>query len=1024
MMKDGFQARLLGARGGGKRPGKNRDEETEDATSTETRGEGSLNVSDSLLTSDILKRTRSEPSNVEWERDEQGTCQAQIDQENNEKLITDEPKGGSSDGDNANRRQRRSLLRDESADDETPRGEGCERDGNGASNDSDADHETNLSVRRNSTGNEKKNVPKQARKLVAQIASPLDAMISVTAAASRLKSTWPSPDLTSTLKGFRRKKPKGDAKTDVASSPDPADEVSPAGPLGADQAGATATYHRLRNVFSTLPSKPVAVRVTVFRASLPEGLATRKFAGTIHRTAFVRLKIGDASAPTSAVQAEGRECRWGKEDEGEIVDIPIPSPNLSDVAASTLALEVLNKSSKKLGEDLLMGKTEVLVSDWLGKKGWAELDGIRQGGRVKLSVALKFSTSNGEVSDNALVAFCDAVEDKESRAGEDTGLANTEPDAISMFTTDIGYTPQRMGETPRQRKVSTESIENVTYQEKQASRRAGEGSRSNEGGNSGGFPVEGRSFSTKNKQSTSSRTISSSVSLGVEKRKIEAATRAAHHSGFYADAAEGGCVRDTGDKSAFLEEKGVRVCTLNADEQEILEVLPRKGKTPPISTDALESVPSESRHRGESELNRARDTRIDLAFSTASGASITNSRIEVLGANIEAASASLELYESHEQRAKAARQVIALTVPHDAERTTSSDKSLTALAIQSAGHIEMLGRHACGSSATALDAAAAGCTRGQQAAHIAQEKSTEVDVNTTFPREHPEKSQQGHYTTCLSPGDNGTDRQINESVEKRRGPLATPFQEIAIDATMKASAAQMEDGNHATALAQIVKTRIDRAREIVRRRRQAVCSNRRFAPVDTRDTSGAAMVAVQARAATTIQGAFRGRTARRTIRLDRRSVVKIQAAYRGHMERKEYVLHIARARRAKAEETRAQARRSRIAFVTQELHLLRGTPARQLLKFDEVRARACAARIQRLWRRYSEQDADADRCEDRMLSLHLRTASACVFNTSSSFTSNRRAHPDRSERNTRVPVSDMAFGILQLRVKNRRQAGK
>lgn len=119
--------------------------------------------------------------------------------------------------------------------------------------------------------------------------------------------------------------------------------------------------------------------------------------------------------------------------------------------------------------------------------------------------------------------------------------------------------------------------------------------------------------------------------------------------------------------------------------------------------------------------------------------------------------------------------------------------------------------------------------------------------------------------------------------------------------------------------------RLERARDIVRRRRGVESRpgpvGRRRPPHAPPSVQSANLSTVadaeQMRAATTIQGAFRGRTARRSLRERQRAVVKIQAAYLGHMERKQIVGLRARTKRAKAEEQRARARRERIESMQQ-----------------------------------------------------------------------------------------------------------
>lgn len=934
LMKDNFQARLLGARSIGKHREKDTGGETEDVLGTELPDEGSLIASTPPAASGTLKRMHSEPSDVAWTRDEEGTSEAPNEQENNRKRAAiDGTRPGSSGEDHAKRRQSscpsplRSLLQDGIGDGDAQRGEGHEGDENDATDEKDANDEIGggTAHRRKSAGGGQPSVSEQVKELVVQIATPLDAMISVKAAASRTRSTWSSPNLTSTLKGFRRNKPKEEAVADASTSSHSADAFSPTSLFGADQGDAPAKCHGRANALANLPSKPVAVRVTIFRAHLPEGLATGTLGGTKHRTAFVRLKIGDAFASTSVVQAGACECRWTNTHEGESVDIPIPSANLPDFEASTLVLEVWNKAIEELEEGTLMGKTEILVSDWLGKEGWATLDGKQcQGGQVKLSVALKTSASNGDVSDNVVVAHCDASKNTESQAGEETGLINTDPNAIRTSNADVSFfiTPRQMEETTRQSEININNIENNIHEDSQSSTRASKSIHILRGGKLGVPPIEDKSHLNESQQSTSSQ-AENPVSVRLKKGTTEATMRAADYPDSSPDTTKRECARGTDIRSPVLHQEGVRVGTGHVDDQDLLMAVPGNEKAPPPSSDALGDWSSERDHNEGPEVDRTGDTRIHLAHSTPSGESIAASLNKVGGANMDSPFASLEPVESHERTTKVSRRAIAPTTPNAKGRTASTDESEMTSENLNTRHLGGLGRRTCGGTATALDVAAAECTRGQQAAHAhtTEVKSTAANANATVPRERPETSQLKHETTVIVRREYGTDLQTVKSLQEgERGASTNRVQKIGIKAKAKAPEAQTRDNHEPTALAQTIRTRIDRARDISQRRREAVRRNQWCATAGLRSSNGAAMVpprAVQTRAATTIQSGFRGRTARRKLRLHQRSVVKIQAVYRGHMERKEYVLQVVRARRAKAEERRARARRSRIAFVSQ-----------------------------------------------------------------------------------------------------------
>ena len=115
--------------------------------------------------------------------------------------------------------------------------------------------------------------------------------------------------------------------------------------------------------------------------------------------------------------------------------------------------------------------------------------------------------------------------------------------------------------------------------------------------------------------------------------------------------------------------------------------------------------------------------------------------------------------------------------------------------------------------------------------------------------------------------------------------------------------------------------RLGRAREIARRRRKIISGcetvgrrGRINAPPGVQTTDSSSIVTPEhTRAVITIQGACRGRTARRCLRARQRAAIKIQAACRGYVSRRECTGLRARTRRANVEEKRARQRRSRMA---------------------------------------------------------------------------------------------------------------
>lgn len=912
LMKDSFQARLHKARSSGKGREKDRRGETDEVKGTGVRDEGSLNEGVSALASGNLTHMHSDSSDVAWKGDRRGTSEAQTEGEANRERV--ETGSGASSEDHAERRRSshpsplRSLLQDAPRDEDASEGEVHERDDKVTKNEKDhASDESGggVAVRRNSAGDEHMSSPSE---LVAQRASPLDAIIAVKAAASRLKSTWSSPNFTSTLKGFRRNKPKEDAVADVGSSSDSADAVSPTSLSDADHGGIPAKCHASGYAFgSNLPPDLIAVQVTILRASLPEGLANKKFGGTQKHRAFVRVTICDVSASTSAVQAAGRECRWNSKGEGEIVDIPLPSAKLPEFEASALVLEVWTLVSEELEKGMVVGKTDVLVSDWLGKKGWAQLDGKQhQGGRVKLSVALKDPAVNVHVSDKVAVTNCDVHGEKGSQAGEETSFTDAHPNAVITSTADV-CTSRRMEEAPLQSEVNTNRVGYVIRQDTQEA----EDVYSTEGGKFGVPRVDDKSFSIKSQHSTSPGQNPSRAPVRVEERDIEATHKAANHADFSADATKAECARETNVRSPLLQQQVVRVRHPHVDEQELLIAESTNEKTPPTTfSGASEDGSSEKNYDEGPEMEATRDTCVDLARSSSSGESHAASPSKYPETNIESPPASHEAIDSHERTTQVSRQAIGLALPNAEERSASKDDNIPTFDTPNAPDLDVLGRRTCGGTATALDAAAVECARGQRAAHMTKMASSEAEIEATSPRERPERSEPSG-TMFIARG-----RGVQGG---KRGASTRRVQKMATEATAKAPEAQISDVDDRIAQAETIKKRIDRAREILRRRREVACRNRRYAPVDPQNTNSVAAVppTVQIRAATTIQGAFRGRTARRRLRLYQRSVVKIQTAYRGHMERKAYMLRVERARRAKAEERRARARRSRIIVVTQ-----------------------------------------------------------------------------------------------------------
>lgn len=126
-----------------------------------------------------------------------------------------------------------------------------------------------------------------------------------------------------------------------------------------------------------------------------------------------------------------------------------------------------------------------------------------------------------------------------------------------------------------------------------------------------------------------------------------------------------------------------------------------------------------------------------------------------------------------------------------------------------------------------------------------------------------------------------------------------------------------------------INSRRDRARQIARRRREI---GLRMGPTEVHRINdataygreeGLSLSRIESQvlgAAMTIQSTFRGRIARRRLRLQQRATMIIQATYRGYRERRVFLATTARVKRARAEERQAQERRSRIVSMKQ-VHL-------------------------------------------------------------------------------------------------------
>ena len=247
---------------------------------------------------------------------------------------------------------------------------------------------------------------------ITQNISPTAFAESLKLTAARLKTTLSSQAFSATRKGFGWPKSRvkdtedgdeggGDSCPPIASQTDSGDQTSRSNllPFTAEIGQASTDIPASGDTLSDASSTTFTLLVLrVLRASgLPEKLAKGSF-GRMKQGAtqdpYVRLKLCNVVAATSAVKGGGRECRWGKKKEGEIVEVPVPPSALSKgnrLESLQLSLEVLNKANEETEKDILLGSAELLISDWLGRRAaWAELElrGSRRG-RVKLSIGVK-----------------------------------------------------------------------------------------------------------------------------------------------------------------------------------------------------------------------------------------------------------------------------------------------------------------------------------------------------------------------------------------------------------------------------------------------------------------------------------------------------------------------------------------------------------------------------------------------------------------------------------------------------------
>lgn len=463
-IKESLQARLLGTTSG-KRSAVREDAQNEEVErAAELHEDDGVHALPSASIEGTLSARSSASSNVAMTNDEPGTSEARVQQDDSQKrrMSRGEEESGSPTEAGGRAEQRRSthlrsLLQDTSTGDQ-----GVHQ------SEEDAQEENDTTVGDQTAWRDtasKQTSEYLAKGPVAQVVSALDAISAkaVAASAARFKSTLSSPSLTSTLKGFGWNRVKedpvvGGLSSSSDSSCEPVQTLSSATPSGANEASESAATQRKGSFGpSTPPLEATTLLVTILRASgLPEVLVKSKFGWTKKNATqdpVVRLSMCDVFASSSIAQGGGRECRWGTTNEGDIVELPITSSNVptAGLGALKLVIEVFNKASDELENDILLGRAEILVADWLGKKAkWAALDAKRsQGGRVKLSLALKDSEKVGGISPSSDASDNIAGDrgDTPDANADEADLTTPHPNVTSTLAA-ISDTAQQTEEAP------------------------------------------------------------------------------------------------------------------------------------------------------------------------------------------------------------------------------------------------------------------------------------------------------------------------------------------------------------------------------------------------------------------------------------------------------------------------------------------------------------------------------------------------------------------------------------------------
>lgn len=764
---------------------------------------------------------------------------------------------------------------------------------------------------------------------VAQAVSALDSAIS----AARLKSKLSSPSLAATLKGFGWNRAKKEAVAGEPSPPSasmgiPVDTI-PSGSAGEEETSVPTAYEHSGGAGTNDPNKLAStVQVAVFRASnLPERLGTKfgrqKKNGTLDR--FVRLKLCDVSASTPTVQGQGAECRWGTKREGYLLEMVVPPGNTNaGVGSSKILIEVWSKASEEQGKDVLMGKTEILVAEWLGKKGWATLDLNRsQGGRIMLSVALK-PCQNFDGSGDVAIEESGASDSEERPVHVEVNPTSPGPDATNTL--------QQMEEEQQQGETAAKTTILITEFGAEYSER---------------LPLVDGSFPNEDQEDDS--TVSADRTLGEQKMPATLTV----------GASDGEMVQEIDTGSSVVQQNGgtalsasqdlvqARVAPAananNSEEEEVSPAVPGKAPNGPCSN-ALDGLSNLENHATETEMDRREDVLQNVPvrqdeFNTAPHNEVLGEQeTEPRGTHMDSLPimpAPMELQanghtpgvgDSSEFSDGDSADVYVVNKERDAQFSSEARDTLAALDLG-------------GGPATDSDVAAATVTSDRGPGHTTKEKSAALVIP---PKETLESS--GHGSCALSQTELATheqrysdgnshkqdprqdidtisQRDTEELQSKGEGTASDMFVTMLRETPSKQMdsapprGVQLQD--HVSIGSNRARKRIERAREIIRRRR-AVMS--RSGPDRDRPSApcGRQMVSsAQAPAATAIQSAFRGWIARRRLRLWQRSAVRIQAAFRGHTKRREFVALTVRARRAKGEEERARARRLRMTYITQ-----------------------------------------------------------------------------------------------------------